>query len=60
MSYYVRAATVVARPHQVFVLPYDNEFHQVTAVQTFDLADVTVISDCPGDELVAPATLICK
>jgi DeoR/GlpR family transcriptional regulator of sugar metabolism len=44
----------------VFVLLDSSKFHQVTAIHTLDLADVTVISDRWDEELAALTTLICE
>ena len=49
---------VVARSKYVYVLMDSSKFHQVTAIQTLDPADVTVISDRGDEELEALTTLI--
>ena len=51
---------VAARSKCVYVLADSSKFHQVTAIQTLDLADVTVISERSDDELAALTTLICE
>ena len=51
---------VAARSKYVYVLADSSKFHQVTAIQTLNLADVTVISDQGDEELAALTTLICE
>jgi DeoR family fructose operon transcriptional repressor len=51
---------VAARSKYVYVLADSSKFHQVTAIQTLNLADVTVISDQGDEELAALTTLTCE
>lgn len=43
---------------KVYVLLDSSKFHQVTAIQTLDPADVTVISERGDDDLASLTTLI--
>ncbi len=49
---------VATRSQQTFVLADSSKFHQVSAVQTLDLSQVTIISDAWDDEIGALTTLV--
>lgn len=49
---------VAGRSQRVFVLMDSSKFHQVAAIQTLDLSDVTVISERGDDELATLTTLV--
>lgn len=51
---------VAARAQRVYVLADSSKFRQVTAIQTLELADVTVISELGDDELSSLTTLISE
>lgn len=49
---------VAARSQRVFVLADSSKFHQVTAIQTLDLADVTIVSERGDDRIAELTTLV--
>lgn len=51
---------VAARSKYVYVLADSSKFHQVAAIQTLDLADITIISDAGDEELAALTTLVTE
>lgn len=51
---------VAERSKYLYVLLDSSKFHQVTAIQMLDLADVTVISDREDEEFSTLTTLISE